>query len=201
MKRSLIIAALTAASLVAVPVATAADWHNNTLDQYASAVAGHATSVYCEDSWVEWYSFGANQGIFGFTNPRIPVVYVSPRQCETLQALAYHEDVGTYYAASAMLTLAHEGVHQRGVYDEGAADCTALPLLPGLATQFFGVPQTISEAYTKYIYKTKRIGKKLVRSVKTRVAYRSVANPWLTRLSSDALRWHRAKPAQYQGNC
>lgn len=204
MKRLIVLFA--AVAVLAPSVARAGDWHHSLLDAVASDVAGHPSYVYCEDSWPEWYYFGFSQNVGGVTAPgRTLWVFVNPRQCETLQALANHEDVGSYYAASALLTLVHEAVHQRGgVYAnpadpavEGLTDCTAIPLIPSIVSRFFGIPATISQSYSVTL--SKRVKGKLVRWVEIR--FRQVPNPWMSMLVRDVLRWHRIKPAQYQGNC
>lgn len=185
--------------------AKAADARTPLLDAVATAVAGHATYAYCEDSLAEWVAIGAANAN-GFTRPGVsPWVYLSPRQCETLRALANREDVGTYYASSALLTLVHESIHQRGgIYAdptsaavEGLTDCAAIPLVPGIAVSYFGVPATVTEAYTATV--RRRVHRRLVTS--TEVRLRAVPNPWLTRLAVDVMRWHRSKPAAYQGTC
>jgi hypothetical protein len=113
--------------------------------------------------------------------------------------------VGSYHSSIALLTLAHEGVHQRGIGDEGVADCTALPLVPGLAANYFGVPRTI--ARTKIVNYTKTVvrrvnGKSVRMRVRAQKAVRfSIANPFLGKLAADARAWHRAAPPQYQGTC
>lgn len=141
--------AVIGAALLIAPAAHADNSPHPVLDAVATAVAGKPVTVYCENSWYDWIMFFADQGIDGsgingFTSLSRPVVYVSPRQCETLHALINREDVGTYYAATALLTLVHEAVHQRGVADEGMADCTALPLVPQLAASHFTIPATVA---------------------------------------------------------
>lgn len=181
------------------------------LDAAASEVAGKPVPVWCENSWADWIHFGDSVSqdwtwVSGFTVPSAgPTVYVNPRQCETLHALLNGENVGTYYAASALLTLAHESVHQRGVLNEGETDCTALPLVPGLAVSRFGIASMVSQSYTattvrRFVRKVR--GKRVViRVVQRVVRWRTVKNPYLDRLAADALRWHRSKPPEYQGNC
>jgi hypothetical protein len=115
--------------------------------------------------------------------------------------LLHVDDAGAMYAAQALLALAHESVHQRGVTDEGVTDCTALPLVSGLATQFSNVPATVPQTVTASKAITVRIGKKSKRVTVTYAKTTDVPNPWLVRLSADALRWHRANPTAYQGSC
>lgn len=201
------------AVLALAPVASASDWHDNTLDAAASSIAGHTVPVYCEDSWIEWYNvFRADQNVAGFTNPsRSPWIYVSPSQCSSLHALVNHEDVGTFYAATSLLTLAHEAVHQRGGEFanctsansgcEGRTECAAIPLVPTLVTQFFGIPPTVTEQYTVPVIKKRKVGKRVIRYTTTVVRYRSVSNPWLARLATDVQRWHQIKPDVYRAFC
>ena len=115
------------------------------------------------------------------------------------------QSVGTYYAASAIVTLAHEAVHQRGIADEGLTDCTALPLVAGLAVKYFGITETVTERYLvpKTIKRTVTVAKKKKTvTVRTTVqATRTVPNPWFQQLKVDTVSWHKAKPAEYQGNC
>jgi hypothetical protein len=206
-RRILTLLALVAA-LALASTARAGDRHLPLLDSIAAEIAGHPTPVYCEDSLAEWVYIGAANAS-GFTRPGVsPWVYLSPRQCETLWALATHENVGTYYASSAILTLAHEATHQRGgIYanpsdpaTEGLTDCAALPLVPTIATRWLGVAATLEETYIATV--RRRVAKRPARWVLVAVARtRTVPNPWLTQLATDALRWHRSKPAAYQGSC
>jgi hypothetical protein len=206
LRRLLLVLGVALVALGLVNAARASDRHLPLLDAIAGEVAGHPVPVYCEDSWAEWFAFSAGDGTAGFTRPGYsPWVYVSPRQCETLWALANHENVGTYYASSAILTLAHEATHQRGgtyavVGDpatEGRTDCAALPLVPTIATRWLGVPATIIETYIAKV--RRRVSKRWVLVAVARE--RTVPNPYLTALAADALRWHRSKPANYQGGC
>ena len=211
MKRAFVFAAVAAAVLaVAAGSAAAENLPNPVFDQVATEVAGKPVSVFCETDWYPWIKFfeedGINGGgINGFTSLASPIVFVSPRQCETLWALQSGASVGTYYAASAVFTVAHEAVHQRGITDEGVTDCTALPLVPGLVVKYFGISELVSERYLapKTIKRVVKVGKqKKTVTVRTMVeATRQVPNPWLGDFERDVVRWHKAKPAEYQGNC
>lgn len=195
----LLVAILAALTLAAT--ATAENLPNPLFDTVASEVAGKPVAVWCESSWDDWVAIGAGAAN-GFTYPDTATVFLSPRQCETLWALSMKDDVGSFYAASALLTLAHEAIHQRGVTDEGEADCLALPLLQAIAITHFGASLTVAQSYT---YTTSRLvsvsKKKRVRVSSTKVGSRQVPNPWLARIETDALRWHQSKPAEYQGTC
>jgi hypothetical protein len=221
LRRRLIVAVISLSFVASAHAATSADRHNVLFDQVATQVAGHPVTVFCEDDWADWLV--TNEGVAnnGFTNVAVPEVFISPRQCETLQALADHEDVGTYFAASALLTLVHEAIHQRGILDEGVTDCTAIPLVAGVATQFFGIPATVDEISTvsRRVTSSKRV--KVSRRIKVKGRYvtaagyttitrsvpvvtsvtTAVPNPWLDRLAIDLEVWHRSKPVAYQGTC
>lgn len=203
---------------ISAAAAAAANRPNSIFDLAASEVAGKPVSVWCENSWVAWIQMRQAAGLSpegtGFTRAGgAPIVYLSPEICFSLYSLLARESIGTYHAARALLVLAHEAVHQRGIVNEGEADCTALPLLPGLAVRHFGVAETIAEPYTvknsRWLTLTRTVkidGRrvKLSRRVKvtsTTVATRQVANPWLARLATDAHRWHASSPAEYQGGC
>ena len=190
--------------------ASAESQPNPVFDQIATEVAGKPVTVYCENDWYPWIkafeAAGMNGGwVNGFTSQDVATVFVSPRQCETLWALNNRESVGTYYAASALFTLAHEAVHQQGIIDEGVTDCTAMPLVAGIAVRYFGITETITQQYLvpKTIKRTVKVGKKKKTvTVRTSVAAtRSDPNPWFEGLKTDILRWHKSKPAEYQGTC
>lgn len=192
---------IVAVLVIVVPAAGAANNPNPVFDAVATEVAGKPVSVWCESSWVEWVGVGLADAN-GVTILDRPIVFVSPRQCETLWALQTGESVGTYHAASALLTLAHESVHQRGITNEAQTDCLALPLVPQIATNHFRVPTTVSQSYTVMTSRRVRVTKtKWIVVKSSKVAVRQIPNPWLEQLAADALRWHQSKPADYQGVC
>ena len=204
-----VVMAVIAAALVA-GTASAESQPNPVFDQIATEVAGKPVAVYCERDWYPWIKYFETGGINGtwvqgFTVLAVPTVFISPRECETLWALQNGESVGTYYAASAIFTLAHEGVHQRGIADEGVTDCTAMPLVAGIAVKYFGVTETITQQYLvpKTIKRTVKVGKKKKTvTFRTSVeASRVIPNPWFEQLKIDIGRWHKARPAEYQGTC
>ena len=168
-------------------------------------MAGKPVTVY-EDDWYPWIKSFEEDGlngtyVTGFTFPDTPIVFVSPRQCETLWALHERQSVGTYYAASAIFTLAHEAVHQRGIADEGLTDCTALPLVAALAVKYFGVTETVTERYLvpKTIKRTSRSPRKKIRFRTTVRGFAHGPDPWFQRLKDDTVSWHKAKPAGARG--
>lgn len=213
--RKYILALLVVVAACAVFAGTAgastkSNWPNAQLDSAASSVAGHPVTVWCEDSWGDWIHAGDHYSedwsyLLGFTFISQPEIFVNPQVCETLHALVSGLDVGAYHASQAILTLAHESVHQRGISDESVTDCTAYPLVPGLAANFFGVPRTVNEkrivSYTKAVVKRAngRTVKVKVRAQK--VVWKAVANPYLNLLGAYAQAWHKSAPAAYQGAC
>jgi hypothetical protein len=211
MHRKIIVVAVVAlAGFVLANSAAASNWPSGRLDTAASAVAGHPVQVWCEENWGDWIHLGDDYGedfsyLMGFTFPSEPIVYINPAHCESLHALLGGSQVGSYHSSIALLTLAHEAVHQRGIDDEGVTDCTALPLVPGLAANYFRVPRRI--ARTKIVNYTKTVvrrvnGKSVRMRVRAQRAVRlSIANPFLGKLAADARAWHRAAPPQYQGTC
>ena len=210
MFRRAVLAAVVVGLAFGTGVASAGNWSHPTLDAVASEVAGKPVSVWCETHWSEWIHLGDDFGedwsfLDGFTVLSQPIIFISPSHCLTLHAILDREDVGSFLAASSLLTLAHEAVHQRGIQNEGETDCTALPLVPGLATRHLGIPATISESRTSSRWKrvTRVVqGKRVTVRVRvTTVTYATVPNPYLARLADAALRYHRAAPPEYQGNC
>lgn len=192
--RYIIAALFVVLALVLASGAHAQNVPDPRLDAAASSIAGHPVTVWCELDWASWLQMSQGQpDAQGFTRIGTPVVYVDPEVCVELHALLNGEDVGTYFAAEGLLTLAHESVHQRGITSESVADCTALTLVKSLAVKTFGIAAKVRQTYS---VRVKRKG----RFVRVR-KHRLVTNPWLTRLYKDAVRWHKAKPAVYQGGC
>jgi hypothetical protein len=210
MKKFLMLGFVIAGCLAMAAPAVAGNWQDTRLDSAASQVAGHPVQVWCESTWTDWIhegdylreDFGLVRGVTWIS---YPTVYINPTECETLHALLGGEHIDTYHASLAIQVLAHESVHQRGISDEGVTDCTALPLVPQLAIDYFGIPTTVTDTYLKTVRKKVTVrakGRTYVRYVTVqRQATRLVANPYLTGLAQDALRWHRTLPAEYQGNC
>jgi hypothetical protein len=190
-----------AAMLMLAGVARADNNSSPILDAAASYIAGHFVSVWCETDWPSWMQMTQQNQVSGaaggFTNIGTPVIYMAPDICEELHALADNEDVGSFFAADAILTLAHESVHQRGIRDEAVTDCTALGLVKDLATTYFNIPRTVTQTYIGYAHKRYAGVRMKVSVQRTRIT----SNPLLSRLQADAERWHKAKPTQYQGGC
>lgn len=210
MKRLCTLIALAVVALAATSVAQAGNWPDKRLDAVATSVAGHPVSVWCESSWSDWIHTGDSidedwDPLQGFTYLSTPTIYLSPARCFTLHELVAGIDVGSLDASGAILTLAHESVHQRGITDEGVTDCTALPMVSSLAVDYFGIPASVRQPYVATV--SKRVGVRVgghtvTRTLRTHVVrYRSVANPYLARLAAGAHAWHKSAPAEYQGTC
>lgn len=182
------------AALIGVGVAKAA-YTDPTLNDVASAIAGHPVSVTCATGAHEWASFEDTAKYTfetdGFTYiGRTPsVIYLAPRICDTLEADLHGNDAGPYWNGLAIKVLLHESSHQAGLADEAAAECNALALLPKYAPRF-GYPLRVVQ--TTYVHVTKTTYKRVVKSV---------ANPAYAKLRAYAEFWHRALPANYQGTC
>lgn len=206
MKALALISAVVVLALSCAGTAVSANNPNPRLDAAASFVAGHPVTVWCETSWASWLQMtGGVSDASGFTNPsQSSVVYVDPQVCLTFEMIlagSNVEDVGGSYTSQALLTLAHEAEHQKGLTDEGQTDCAALPLVPTLATQFFGVPKTITQTVTAYRTISVRVGKAKRRIRESYTKTVSAPNPYVTQLATDAEGWHKLKPPAYQGSC
>lgn len=206
--------------------ALATGWKSTTLEAAASDVAGRPIQVWCEDSIYDWVVSHRVADAAGYWNPYRPDwIFLGPGQCETLLEylqLRKADEVGIRDLASALLTLAHEATHAR-LYggDEGLVDCTAMPLVRGLAVRFFGMPESIASVVYTPVVKTVTIRVKVkvpkrtthgvtitsrwkvfTRDVSTMVEEtETLPNPDLQRLTDWLVPLHRQKPAAYQGNC
>jgi hypothetical protein len=195
-------------SLALVPAALGAESPHPSLDAIATSIAGKPVHVWCELNETEWDAlaqragFGHGYLISGVTFFDEPVVYVSPQLCATLHTgLDSGDEVGPFWLSFAILTLAHESIHQRGVRDEGEADCTALTMVRDLAVNWFHYPKTVRVPSLRTVYKTV-VRKKMRIRVKTQqVVWKQVPNPRLESLYQWALRWHRNSGPAYQGGC
>lgn len=206
---------VTLAAFALAAPAAAGNAPHPTLDQIATETAGKPVTAWCETSYTDWHSavsvvsggrvIGAQYG--GFTFFSRPVIYLSPDVCGALRLalIVGYRDVGIVYLSEAVLTLLHEGVHQRGVTDEGVTDCTALPLVVPTMEKFFGLTPTVQVQQTKTVrasFRRKIAGKwRVFRYTNTIVETVTVPNPDHARALTWATAWHKAKPPAYQGNC
>jgi hypothetical protein len=199
MKRALIIvAAVAAIAAFAAPAVSAASAPDSRLDALASSIAGHPVTVWCESSWGDWIHTGDSinvdfSDLLGFTNQTSTTIYISPGVCETWHVLLNNSyiDSGDFWTALAIHTLVHESVHQRGIADEGAADCTALQLDPAVDGKFVAPTFTVSRQVAVGSGKNRRI---VTRKV-------TVANQDYQRVVAWQHFFHKTAPPEYQGGC
>jgi hypothetical protein len=205
---------LTAVALASAASAPASNAPSPQIDQIASEVAGKSVTAWCETNLYDWDNYvrsvmpgriGAD--MLGYTVYGGNQVRLSPLVCQTLRTgLRYgYREVGIVYLPLAVLTLAHESVHARGVRDEGVADCTALPLVPSFMERFFGLTKTIEKTELRPVQHTMR---KKIAGKWRKITYTTmqsvtvnVPNPDYQRAAEWALTWHRVAGPEYQGNC
>lgn len=161
------------------------------LNLVASEVARKQVSVHCERSDPQWREMVRQVApnadstlVNAYTLPGIPTAFLSPRACRALSQPTV-EDAGYSEFSLALLALAHEAVHQRGVLDEAQTECLAMPLVKSLAIKHFGVKPKV--------YRYVKSGKLWKRTL--------VANPALSRIAAFVKFWHTQKPQHYQGGC
>lgn len=111
-------------------------------DDVAASVAGHPVSVHC-GTWDEYAAAGPGpffaRVFLGFTIlDGSDDVYLNPDVCAGLARPSEPRAFG-----AAVLILAHESVHQRGVRDELRAECLALPLVSRTALDLGADPRRI----------------------------------------------------------
>jgi hypothetical protein len=178
--------------------ATAANWPDSRLDAIASSIAQKPITVYCEDDSHVWDAVENYYGVRadGLTFLTQPVVFVRPLICEALHAILQGEDVGSFYASHAILTLTHESTHQRlNSGNEALVECTAMKLYPTVLTQQFGWEPSFTEVY--YTLQVKRVkGKRVTRRIRHT---RTTPSIWYAHLIRDATRWDAILPPSYHG--
>ena len=188
------------AVLLALVLAAGASAAGQSLDQVASGIAGHSVTVDCVGDWTAWQGLlaqyrplePAGAEVEAFTPLPAPEIFLGPTVCPLLlQVQAGPPFPYAYLAGRALLALAHEAVHQRGVLDEGVTDCTALGLVRATALAL-GVPATIRQRFRVRVRHHRH---------RWLVRYRTLPNPWLAGAVAGAQAWHRLKPPAYQGGC
>src|SRR4249919_214026 len=176
MRKILTLLAIALVALAASTAAPAANDPNPAFDALASEVAGHPVAVWCEDNAYDWDQVaygdpefpGPGEYLDGFTAPTLSnVIYLAPHICDSLWTAIVngvwgYQDAGMSPFAHALLTVIHESEHQRGIADEGQAECAALPLVSQAAVKYFHVPAGWTE--DRIAYKWKKVGKKRVRN-------------------------------------
>jgi hypothetical protein len=91
--------------------------------QEASLIAEKPTRIRCDESG-EYV--GAVQHADGIATVGGDLAYLTPERCHDLYRLAFEGEVTASQTARALVVLAHEAWHLRGVRDEGTTECYAL---------------------------------------------------------------------------
>jgi hypothetical protein len=89
----------------------------------ASRVAGKPVTIRCDEAG-EYV--GAVQHADGVAVVGGELAYLTPERCHDLYRLAFKGEVRFNQGARALVVLAHEAWHLRGVSDEGVTECYAL---------------------------------------------------------------------------
>ena len=89
----------------------------------ASLIAEKPTRIRCDESG-EYV--GAVQHADGIATVGGDLAYLTPERCHDLYRLAFEGEVTASQTARALVVLAHEAWHLRGVRDEGTTECYAL---------------------------------------------------------------------------
>ena len=105
----------------------------------ASSAAGKRVSVFCAATRADMAAVsGVASAPLGFTAyPGAPRFDLSPQVCGPLADWLASRSVDVYQVAFAILVLAHEAQHSRGIWDETDATCKALGLMPALVRRYF----------------------------------------------------------------
>jgi hypothetical protein len=95
----------------------------------ASLIAGKEVRIRCDESG-EYV--GAVQHADGVATVGGTLAYLTPERCHDLYRLAFEGEVTASQTARAIVVLAHEAWHLRGIREEGTAECYALQSGVGL---------------------------------------------------------------------
>jgi hypothetical protein len=175
-----VVAAFTLAFVKNAESANQPHWK---LDAIASDVAIKPVNVHCENSLVTWVEMIRRDApkadptwVQGYTFLSRPIIYIGPTLCETFyQTVKYGwKAAGPLPLAKAVMILAHEAVHQRGIRDEALTQCLARKTTRNIFIRHFGIP------------------------AKIKVAGKLVVNPDLTRVQNFVTVWHNTMPPSYR---
>jgi hypothetical protein len=89
----------------------------------ASLIAGKEVRIRCDESG---QYVGAVQHADGVATVGGDLAYLTPERCHDLYRLAFEDEVTASQTARAIVVLAHEAWHLRGVREEGTTECYAL---------------------------------------------------------------------------
>jgi hypothetical protein len=95
----------------------------------ASLIAGKEVRIRCDESG---QYVGAVQHADGVATVGGNLAYLTPERCHDLYRLAFEDEVTASQTARAIVVLAHEAWHLRGVREEGTTECYALQSGVGL---------------------------------------------------------------------
>jgi len=104
-----------------LPVETRAEAQDR-FSEEASRIAGKEVRIRCDESGDY---VGAVQHADGVATVGGALAYLTPERCLDLYRLAFEGEVRSSQTARAIVVLAHEAWHLRGVRDEGATECYA----------------------------------------------------------------------------
>lgn len=143
------VAALVASAAAFLPsaahaTAPAGFVDNATLDARAAWVAGKPVQVHCTTSYAVWRDFigtltyPPSDGVtMGYTpTDGGAETYLAPAVCANVFQWLAHEPVNLPILGTALLVVAHESLHMKGVQDEGATECRAFRLMPAFAARW-----------------------------------------------------------------
>jgi hypothetical protein len=201
------VVALALVAPIAASAASANNAPNPAFDAAASELAGRPIFVWCEARWADWLgALGEDgDGILGFYSPSQPdYVFVAPQVCEALWVGkgAGVTMAGTQPLARAVLTLAHEAFHARGIVNEAEAEACAMKTARDLAIKHFGLPTTEQrqKVVQKTVTRTVRANGKKVKirvQVPTLVSV-TVESPVLASFQEALAIEHSFAPPEYQ---
>ena len=136
---------VVAAAVFSAAAATAPDGFRESarLTPIARALSIPEARVYCALTAASWRDANPGNASWDTTDGKTVyaenAMYLAPWTCQPLELwkrgkVAPPADVGR-----ALLTVGHEAVHLRRVYDERTAECTALSELRSVARTHFGI--------------------------------------------------------------
>jgi hypothetical protein len=107
------------------------------IDQMASLVAGKPVDARCYTDSTEWatvqaeYNFTYGDQLYGFAFSPSEEIWLGPKVCQYLMLGIPN--------GGALMILAHEAAHARGVSDEAWANCWGRAWVADLARRYYGI--------------------------------------------------------------
>ena len=113
------------------------------LSPIVQALSTPEAKVYCALTPASWRDANLGNLRWASLNGKVRLaenaMYLAPWSCRPLELWKRGKVVPLADVGRALLTLAHETVHLRGIYDERTAECTALSELRSVARTYFGI--------------------------------------------------------------